>query len=95
MMQLPRLTEQQLKDVQLMQQTEGWRLVKDVVASNIGFLESSMRGHNFRFDDEGEIVKKSVLDFQKKQDKLSLLKSFLHFLEKPGKVLDVDREIFD
>lgn len=80
----PRLSEKQLSDIKDMMKTEGWRIVNQMLEGSIEYKNVELQNFNFRFDDDGEVVKKSVLDHQNKKKEADILKELLQFLKNPA-----------
>lgn len=79
----PRFKKKQIKDIEEMKQMEGWRLVSQVIEGSISISESSLLGWTFKYDDDGNVTKKSMQDYRQKQSEIILMKQFLSFIHNP------------
>ena len=66
-----------------MTKTEGWKVIQEAMALEIEVENVKLLNWSFKFDEEGEIVKKNIMEFQKKQAQVGLMKDFLLFVYDP------------
>lgn len=85
MIKRPRFSAKQIKDLETMQKTEGWKIVKQMIAGSIEIGNLELINFQFVFDN-GELTKNSAMQYQNKQKEIGILKEFLHFVENPVKV---------
>lgn len=83
MMKLPRLNPKQKKDIDTMKMTEGWRLMRQALEGNIKLKDMELRSYDFKFDEDGEVNKKKILEFKIKQNESIILKNFLQLIDDP------------
>ena len=86
-----RLNRKQKEDLDSMTQSEGWRIVKNSVEVQIEIANAQLINWSFPFDDEGEPIKKKIMEYKEKQARVGLLKEFLQFVKEPTMIpLDKD-----
>ena len=83
MIKLVRLDKLQKQNLQAMTKTEGWKVIQEAMALEIEVENVKLLNWSFKFDEEGEIVKKNIMEFQKKQAQVGLMKDFLLFVYDP------------
>ena len=83
MIKLVRLDKLQKQNLQAMTKTEGWKVIQEAMALEIELENVKLLNWSFKFDEEGEIVKKNIMEFQKKQAQVGLMKDFLLFVYDP------------
>lgn len=81
MITFPELTSVQVEELSTMKKTQGFSHLAEMMKVNIEMLESSIMDHDFTRDDNGEIKKISIIQYEDKQKELALLKSFFYFLD--------------
>lgn len=92
MIALPRLKKKQLSDLDAMMKTEGWRLVTQMIEGSIEMHNASLINWDFKFDENGEVIKKSIMEYREKQIEVGILKKFLQFIRNPAKVKEAEKE---
>lgn len=89
------LTEEQHNEVLETRKTEGWRHIIEPIVVSIDLTEKALINWEWVRGENGEVTNKSVLEYEKKQMELHLMKAFLAFVENNDIIQDEDREIFD
>lgn len=84
MITLPRLNKKQKEDLDTIMKMEGWKLVTQIIEGSITMSNAQLINWNFPFDEEGEPIKKSVMEYREKRIEVDLLKKFLLFLNNPA-----------
>ena len=90
MIALPRLDKKQKKDLDEMKSMEGWKLVTQIIEGSIQVSNAKLINWNFKFGEDGEPLKQSILDYREKRIEADLLKNFLHFVNNPVIIKDVE-----
>lgn len=88
MIKLPRLNAKQQADLKSMMQSEGWKMIVKAMETSIELSNAELINWSFPVDDDGEPIKKRVLEFREKRIEVDNLKKFLHFLYNPTKIVE-------
>ena len=95
-MQVPRLTPAQKKEFDELKSFVGWSHLIEPVKVSIDLKQLALLNFKFERNDEADITKKSILEFENIQRELLLLKEFFSFLETGGIIEEEkDLEVFE
>jgi len=96
MLLIPTLTAQELEEVREIRKTPGWNHLIEPIIVSVDLTHSALVNWEWDRDKDNEITKKSVGLYEKKQQELYLLKSFLAYIENDDIIEeDENRDVFD
>ncbi len=90
MIELPLLNDDQKKALNELQEFDGWKVVEETMDVSIRTADVELANWKFEYDDDGKIKQKGVLEFEKKQMEVRILKEFWYFL---GNGVIIEKEV--
>ena len=95
-MKLPKLSPEQIKDFDIMRNTNGFDILKRVFETSIEIQNAELINYDFKFDENGEVNRKSTMKFRDMQLEADILKRLFVFIKKPVIITNVtDNEVYE
>jgi len=94
MLAIPMLTAEQSAEVQETRKSAGWQHIVEPIIVSIDLAERALINWEWTRGEDGTVTNKSVLEYEKQQMELHLMKAFLAFTQNNDIIQEEDREIF-
>lgn len=97
MIDMPVLTEQEQKEIEEILTMPGWKHIYEPIIFAINEKATRLIDWRFERGDDDEILKKSLGNYERIQNELTMLKEFVSFIQKGGIMIteDDEHEIFE
>lgn len=96
MMAIPTVTAEQKDEIKEVTTMPGWQHIVEPIIVSIDLKEKELVNWTFERNDDGQITQKSIVQYEKTQIQLVLLKEFLAFVQEGGILFEEDdREVFE